>query len=159
MDGTNRYRHRAILLVEDDVCDSHLIKNMLQRTGIGNPVFHARDGLEALETLEKMMLDPTLEQPFLLLVDIYMPRMNGLQFLLRLRTEDHLRHHTAVVLTTSDWTHDKARAYSLHAAAYIQKDRIQDLGQFVRRQCSVKTVSVKAMEIFNNCSAVPVPCG
>jgi DNA-binding NarL/FixJ family response regulator len=97
-------------------------------------------------------------QPFLLLVDIYMPRMNGLQFLLRLRTEDHLRHHTAVVLTTSDWTHDKARAYSLHAAGYIQKDRIHDLGQFVRRQCAVKTVSVNAVELFNAMSGVAVPC-
>src|SRR3569623_1740978 len=127
MEGNDKYRRRAVLLVEDDTCDSHIIKHKIQRTGIGNPVFHARDGVEALEMLDKMMQDKTLVQPFLLLVDIYMPRMNGLQFLLRLRTENQLRHHTAVVLTTSDWTHDKARAYSLHAAGYIQKDRIHDL--------------------------------
>lgn len=116
----------AILLVEDDVIDTEAVRRALRRAAIDNPLHIARDGVEALETLR------TLNQPCLMLVDINMPRMNGLQLLQELRKDPDLRQNVVFMLSTSALGEDKISAYKLNAAGYILKENILRLGEMIR---------------------------
>jgi len=113
-----------ILLVEDDSIDAKAFIRAMEKLKIGNPVVHARDGVEGLEKLR------TLGRPNLVILDINMPRMNGLEFLRRLRQDDVLRDTIVFVLTTSNDDEDKFEAYNLNVAGYMLKS---DMGNsFVR---------------------------
>ena len=110
-----------ILLVDDDDVDVMNVQRAFKRNNILNPLYVASDGLEALATLrgegrEKMPGDRRL-----ILLDLNMPRMNGLEFLRELREDPDLRHLTVVVLTTSDDERDKIEAYNLNVAGYLLK--------------------------------------
>ena len=124
---------RAILLVEDDDADCEIVEILLKRGNILNPLFRAHDGIEALEVLQKMMADEKLERPFLLVVDIYLPRMIGLKFLETVRLDDALKGNMAVILTTSNFMDHRAGAHNLNVAGYILKDQLNDLTEFISR--------------------------
>lgn len=107
-----------ILLVDDDEVDVMNVKRAFKKNHITNPIFVAGNGLEALDTLER---DGVPKDNLLVLLDLNMPRMNGIEFLRELRGDDRFRHLPVVVLTTSDDERDKVDAYDLNVAGYILK--------------------------------------
>ena len=110
-----------ILLVEDNDLDVEILKRSLKKLGMPNVLVRARDGMEALELLKEDLADPQLPRPFVILLDINMPRMNGHEFLAELRADEALKTSQVYVFTTSDSKKDVARAYENHANGYIVK--------------------------------------
>jgi CheY-like chemotaxis protein len=108
-----------LLLVEDDNIDAMSVQRALRKAKIINPLFRARDGEEALDIL----WDGSVPRPVLILLDLNMPRMGGLEFLRELRQDPALHSLVVFVLTTSDDKDDKFAAYEEHVAGYIVKHR------------------------------------
>lgn len=111
----------TLLLVDDDMVDIETIKRGLADMKIANPLRTARDGIEALEILRGENGQEKLDAPYLILLDINMPRMNGIEFLRAVRNDDDLRRAIVFVLTTSDQDRDRMDAYDLNAAGYVLK--------------------------------------
>ena len=112
-----------ILLVEDDEMDVMNVQRAFKRNHITNPLYIARNGLEALAMLRGESQTPP-RMPLvrrLVLLDLNMPRMGGLEFLQELRADDQLRSTPVVVLTTSNQDLDRIEAYNLNVAGYILK--------------------------------------
>lgn len=107
-----------IVLVEDDEVDVMNIRRAFKKGNISNPLFVAGNGLEALEMLRG---DEVPRSRRLVLLDLNMPRMNGIEFLRELRADPELSPTPVVVLTTSDAERDKVEAYNLHVAGYLLK--------------------------------------
>lgn len=107
-----------ILLVEDDQVDVMNVRRAFQKNHIANPLFVAGNGLEALEMLRSGALP---SERRLVLLDLNMPRMNGIEFLRSLRADPVLHATPVVVLTTSDDERDKVEAYELNVAGYLLK--------------------------------------
>ena len=105
----------TILLVEDDEVDIKALRWAFDKLKIANPVMVARDGVEAMAML------PTLPRPYLIIADINMPRMNGIEFLRKVRATDEYRDSIVFVLTTSNDEQDKFDAYDLNVAGYMLK--------------------------------------
>lgn len=118
---TNEPRVVNILLVEDDDVDVMGIKRAFKKSNVTNPIYRAKDGIEALEILKGANGHQPLLRPFLILLDINMPRMNGFELLKEIR--DDLNQKTALVfiLTTSKQEEDIVRAYGYNVAGYITK--------------------------------------
>ena len=112
-----------ILLVEDDEVDVMNIKRAFKKYKIANPLYSASNGLEALEMLRSDNGQPPKvpENRRLILLDLNMPKMNGLEFLHELRKDEQLRRTPVIVLTTSDEDKDRIEAYNLNVAGYILK--------------------------------------
>ncbi|MCY7393864.1 MAG: response regulator [Leptolyngbyaceae cyanobacterium CAN_BIN12] len=112
-----------ILLVEDDEMDVMNVQRAFKRNHITNPLYIARNGLEALAMLRgESQTPPGLPLVRrLVLLDLNMPRMGGLEFLQELRADDQLRSTPVVVLTTSNQDLDRIEAYNLNVAGYILK--------------------------------------
>lgn len=111
----------SILLVEDDEVDAMNLKRAFKKVKITNPLHVAENGLEALALLRGEGCPPIIPRPKLILLDLNMPCMNGLEFLQELRTDPDLRSISVIVLTTSDEEQDKVAAYDLNVAGYILK--------------------------------------
>src|SRR4051812_43059363 len=111
-------RRLNILLVEDDELDVMNVERAFKKNNLVNPLYVAGNGLEALEMLrgDKMPKDRRL-----ILLDLNMPKMGGIEFLKELRADPVLHALTVVVLTTSDVERDKVKAYDLNVAGYILK--------------------------------------
>lgn len=107
-----------ILLVEDDQIDQMNVKRAFERNRIVNPLYIAENGLEALEMLRDGRVP---DERRLVLLDLNMPRMNGIEFLKTLRADPRLGHTPVVVLTTSNDEQDKINAYDLNVAGYLLK--------------------------------------
>ncbi len=107
-----------ILLVDDDEVDVMTVKRAFARANISNPIFVATNGLEALEMLRK---DAIPAKRRIVLLDINMPKMNGIEFLRELRADPELKHVTVVALTTSNADRDRLEAYKLNVAGYLLK--------------------------------------
>jgi CheY-like chemotaxis protein len=107
-----------ILLVEDDDIDVMNIRRAFQKGNLRNPLFHADDGLVALEMLRG---DTLPRDRRLVLLDLNMPRMSGIEFLAELRADPELRSTSVVVLTTSDAERDRIEVYNFHVAGYLLK--------------------------------------
>lgn len=107
-----------ILLVEDDQIDQMNIKRAFERNKIMNPLYIAENGLEALEMLRDGRVP---DERRLILLDLNMPKMNGIEFLKSLREDPALAHTPVVVLTTSNDEQDKVHAYDLNVAGYLLK--------------------------------------
>lgn len=107
-----------VLLVDDDEVDVMNVQRAFQKARIENPIFTARDGLEALELLRGGTVP---RERLLVLLDLNMPRMNGLEFLRAVRADRELHSLTVVVLTTSDDERDKIDAYDLNVGGYLLK--------------------------------------
>lgn len=110
-----------ILLVDDDEVDVMNVQRAFKRNNILNPLSVASDGIEALEMLRGQGPNPLPAVKRLILLDLNMPRMSGLEFLRELRDDAALRPLSVVVLTTSDDERDKVEAYNLNVAGYILK--------------------------------------
>lgn len=107
-----------ILLVEDDEVDVMTVKRAFQANHITNPLTVAGDGLEALERLRNGEVPKDRR---LVLLDLNMPRMNGIEFLQELRNDPELSSTPVVVLTTSNDDQDKVKAYNMNVAGYLVK--------------------------------------
>ncbi|HEY9808638.1 MAG TPA: response regulator [Halomicronema sp.] len=111
-----------LLLVEDDEVDVMNVRRAFKKNNITNPLYVANNGLEALAMLrgdENSQAVPP--QRRLILLDINMPKMNGIEFLRALRSDHDLRMIPVIVLTTSNEDRDKVEAYNLNVAGYILK--------------------------------------
>ena len=107
-----------ILLVEDDRVDVMNVKRAFDKNRIGNPLYLAEDGIRALEILRSGEMP---RERRIVLLDLNMPRMNGIEFLKELRADADLHMTPVVVLTTSDDERDKINAYNLNVAGYLLK--------------------------------------
>ncbi len=110
-----------ILLVDDDEVDVMNVQRAFSRNNIVNPLYIAHDGVEALEMLRHTGKGAIPRERRLVLLDLNMPRMNGMELLRTIREDPELRTITVVVLTTSDDDRDKVEAYNLNVAGYILK--------------------------------------
>jgi CheY-like chemotaxis protein len=117
----------TILAVEDDLMDIELLKHGLKKAGVTNPLRHAESGVEALEILRGKNGREKISAPFIMLIDINMPRMNGLEMLQELRSDKALTQNIAFILTTSDREQDRKIAYNLNAAGYFLKGNLDHL--------------------------------
>ncbi len=112
-----------ILLVEDDALDVMNVQRAFKKNNILNPLYVAGNGLEALALLRPQE-DGSWAMPperRLVLLDLNMPKMNGIEFLRALREDPVLHALPVVVLTTSDEDRDKVESYALGVAGYILK--------------------------------------
>ena len=110
-----------LLLVDDDEVDVQGLKRAFVKSRIGNPIVVARDGIEALEILRGENGKTKLAKPHLILLDLNMPRMNGLEFLEVIRKDEELKSAVVFMITTSKAEEDKERAYGHNVAGYIVK--------------------------------------
>lgn len=111
-----------ILLVEDNPDDVELTQRAFRRSCLGNHIISKRDGQEALDYLFGTDDgEPAGPLPNVILLDLNMPRINGLELLQRLRSEDRTRAVPVVILTTSDEQRDVIDSYQLGANSYIRK--------------------------------------
>jgi CheY-like chemotaxis protein len=110
-----------ILLVEDDEVDVMAVRLALKELKIANPLFRAADGIEALEMLRGTNGKARVPRPFVILLDLNMPRMGGLEFLDELRADAELQRSIVFVMTTSTAEEDRFRAYNKNIAGYVLK--------------------------------------
>src|SRR5207237_10702795 len=110
-----------ILLVDDDEVDVMNVQRAFKKNNIVNPLYIAANGLEALDLLRGQGVKAIPGPRRLILLDLNMPKMSGLEFLRAIREDPELRHLTVVVLTTSDDERDRIEAYNLNVAGYIIK--------------------------------------
>lgn len=122
----------SILLVEDDEVDVEAIRRLFARRNITNPLHIAHDGVAAMQMLHGE-LDPAVTQPCVILLDLNLPRMSGLEFLDELRRDTELKDVVVFVLTTSNRDYDRIVANTKFVAGYLSKsDADADYSQLIR---------------------------
>jgi len=123
-------RAAHILLIEDDQVDVMNVKRAFKKSNIMNPLHIAGNGLEALAKLRGEEGEEKIPIPKIILLDINMPKMNGIEFLRELRNDNELKRISVFVLTTSNQERDKFDAYDMNVAGYILKP--VDLTDFMK---------------------------
>jgi chemotaxis family two-component system response regulator Rcp1 len=118
-----------ILLVEDNPGDVRLTKEALRDAKVLNEIYVAKDGVEALQFVNKEGSFSNAPMPDLILLDLNLPKKDGREVLAEIKKDPKLKHIPVVVLTTSKADEDIVRTYNLHANAYITKP--VDLNRFV----------------------------
>lgn len=113
-----------LILVEDDDVDAEFVVRVLRQSGIGAPVTLFRDGLEALEALRGPQRTWLMTRPLIILLDLSMPRLDGLEFLDSLRSDPELQSSTVFVLTQSSRSEDIQAAYDRQVAGYLVKSNL-----------------------------------
>jgi CheY-like chemotaxis protein len=107
-----------ILLVEDDDLDVENVQRAFKKAGIANPLWIASDGEDALRMLRGTEYPPERR---LVLLDLNLPKLNGIELLREIRKDESLRSVSVVVLTTSNEDRDRTEAYDLNVAGYLLK--------------------------------------
>ena len=128
---------RTILLAEDSAADAEMAIDALREANLANPIVHVEDGVEAMEYLHRKgrFADRPDEEPAVLLLDIKMPRMDGLEVLRRIRADEKLRRLPVVILSSSREESDLVHSWDLGVNAYVVKP--VDVEQFF---AAVKTL-------------------
>lgn len=120
----------TILLIEDNPDDEALTLRAISKNAIGNPVVVARDGVEAVDYLFGTGDSANRPLPAIVLLDLKLPRIDGLEVLRRIRADERTALLPVVILTTSSEPRDIEQAYQLGANSYIRKP--VDYQQFVQ---------------------------
>lgn len=115
-----------ILLVEDDEIDAEIVKRVFRRQRVDHPLICVSDGVEAFHALRGENGHTRVPRPYLILLDINLPRMNGIEFLQTLRRDPELKGSIVFVLTTSTRDADKIAAYNEQSAGYFLKASMKD---------------------------------
>ncbi|AHD02141.1 chemotaxis protein CheY [Leisingera methylohalidivorans DSM 14336] len=110
------------MLVDDDHGDAKAVQRAFKKVKIANEITRAIDGLEALDYLRGTGGKDKIHPPYVLLVDINMPRMSGIELVQELRADPELSRSVVFFLTTSSHEQDIEAAYDLNAAGYIVKE-------------------------------------
>ena len=112
----------SILHVEDDAVDAMVMERALKKCAINYVLHQARNGIDALDLMRgtngKQKIDPL---PSIILLDLNMPKMNGIEFLKELRSDPALKSISVFVMTTSNDDRDRTDAYNLNVAGYMIK--------------------------------------
>ncbi len=116
----------TFLIVDDDDIDCQAIERTLWDIKISNPVRRARDGVEALDILRGENSQKKLKGPIMVLLDLNMPRMGGLEFLQELEKDNAIEDVRVMVLTTSDTDDDIIGAHKHNIAGYIVKSDLKE---------------------------------
>jgi two-component system response regulator len=129
-----------ILLAEDNPTDAELTMRALRRNGVCSEIMWVQDGEEALQFMQRSgrYSDRTSSDPRLVLLDLKMPKVDGLEVLARLKADPKLRAIPVVIMTSSDQESDLRKSYELNANSYIVKpvdfakftDQVSRLGQY-----------------------------
>ncbi|WP_448098774.1 response regulator [Luteibacter yeojuensis] len=136
----NKRDLRTILLVEDSLADAEMAIDALREAKLANPVVHVEDGVDCLDWLHRRgpFADRPEGDPSVILLDIKMPRLDGLEVLKQLRTEERWKRLPVVILSSSREESDLARSWDLGVNAYVLKPvdvqqfftAVQTLGHF-----------------------------
>jgi two-component system response regulator len=128
---------RTILLAEDSLADAEMAADALREARLANPIVHVEDGVEAMDYLLRRGVFAGREEglPAVLLLDIKMPRMDGLEVLKQIRGDEQLKRLPVVILSSSREERDLARSWDLGVNAYVVKP--VDVDQFFN---AVKTL-------------------
>jgi CheY-like chemotaxis protein len=118
--SNNKYRAASILLIEDDDVDAMGVERAFKKLRIGNPIIRAKDGVDAFDILAR----GEVKKPFIILLDLNLPRMGGIEFLANLREDEKWEDTVVFILTTSKDDEDKYAAYKQHVAGYIVKEKL-----------------------------------
>lgn len=131
---------RTILLAEDSPADAEMAIDALKEARLANPIVHVEDGVEAMDYLLRRGAFAHREEglPAVLLLDIKMPRMDGLEVLRQIRSAEELKRLPVVILSSSREESDLARSWDLGVNAYVVKPvdvdqffgAVQTLGKF-----------------------------
>jgi CheY-like chemotaxis protein len=111
-----------ILLVDDDDVAVENVMRSMDKLGVRFPVVVAEDGQDALDILREKHPQKKIEAPYLVLLDLKMPRMDGFEFLKAIRKDSQLESTVVYILTTSDSNVDREKAYHENIAGYLLKD-------------------------------------
>ncbi|RIK77575.1 MAG: hypothetical protein DCC68_16980 [Planctomycetota bacterium] len=113
----------TILLAEDDEGHANLVRRNLKRSGVSNEIVHVRDGQAALDYLNAIgeYGNRPTNAPLLLLLDINMPRVDGIEVLRQVKQSPRLGRIPVIMLTTTDDPREVARAYELGCSVYVTK--------------------------------------
>ena len=132
----------TIVLAEDDEGHAQLILRNLQRSGLRNEVVHVTDGQQALDFVHRrgQFAGRTTGKPLLLLLDIKMPRVDGIEVLRQIKSDPTTEQFPVIMLTTTDDPREVERCYELGCSIYITKpvayesfvDAVQRLGLFLQ---------------------------
>ena len=114
----------TVLLVDDDDVDVKAVRRAFRKAKIANPMQVARDGVEALAMLRGQDGHTALSRPYIIILDLNMPRMDGREFLTELRKDPVLHDAVVFVLTTSQADEDRAASYDKNVAGYIVKSDV-----------------------------------
>jgi len=131
-----------VLLVEDDSIDAMTVRRAFKDLNLVNKLSHRVNGEEALAYLE----DPSEEAPCVILLDLNMPRMNGIEFLKVIKANEHLKRIPVIVLTTSNEERDVVESFRLSVAGYIVKP--VDYQKFVE--------AIRTIDLYWTVSEMPV---
>lgn len=134
-----------ILLVDDDPADIELAREGLQEGRISAHISTVADGVEALQFLRREGPYAMATPPNLVILDLKMPRKNGLQVLSEMKADRKLRRIPVIVLTTSDAPEDIFKAYDLNASSYITKP--SDLEEFQQVMKTIRGFSLTVVKL------------
>lgn len=112
---------KVILMVEDNTDDEKLMLMSLRKSGVANDVVVARDGQAALELLHASGPSGAPVRPMVVLLDLHLPKIDGLEVLRRIRGDERTAHLPVVVLSSSDEENDRIKSYHLGANSYVCK--------------------------------------
>ena len=118
------YQEIKILLVEDDDIDAKAVTRGFKKLKLINPIVRATNGQEALNRLKGDATHQSMIKPYIVLLDLNMPVMGGLEFLEHVRKDNELQDTVIFVLTTSEADSDRVKAYEKHIAGYILKSNV-----------------------------------
>lgn len=133
--------NKPILIIEDDQVDVMTIKRAMKEIHVANPMVHVENGEEALAFLR----DPGNTKPCIILLDLNMPVMNGIEFLQIAKYDAELKRFPVVVLTTSEEQQDKVNSFDLGVAGYMAKP--VDYKQFVN--------VIRSIDLYWTISEIP----
>jgi CheY-like chemotaxis protein len=139
------HNNKTILLIEDDMVDAMTVRRAFKELRLPNPLHHVENGEAALEWLHD-----SANSPCLMLLDLNMPRMNGLELLQEVKADQFLRRVPIVILTTSEEDRDRTQCFDFGVAGYMIKP--VDYSQFLEMMQAINTYWSLSKLAFPECS-------